>query len=71
LLNAGGGAESVGGRILDVVEQPGDAAGGNVQAGVGGSVVDEYFAVVFRDPAVAECDVRHVPHPLGPDGAIK
>ena len=60
MFDAGGRAEAVGWRVFHVVEEAGDVARGDVQAGIGRSVIYQHRAVCARNPAVAEDDVRHI-----------
>ena len=60
LLDASTAAQRIGGGVQHVVEQFRNRAGGHVQAGIRGGVIDEYFAVPALDPAVAEDHVGDI-----------
>ena len=57
-------AEGILGSVQDVIEQPIDRAGGNVQAGVRGAIVNEHLPILARYPAVAEDHIRNIADPL-------
>lgn len=65
LLDTGGGAESVGRRVFHIVEQAVDAAGCDMEARIGGGVVDEHRAIRFSDPSVRENDIRDISDAFG------
>ena len=58
-------------RVQHVVEKPGDRAGGHVQSGVRGAIVNEDLTILARHPTITEHHVGTSPIRSSPCGARK
>ncbi len=60
LLDARVAAQRIFGRVQHVIEKPVDGAGGHVQAGVRGAIVNEDLTIRARHPTITEHHTRNI-----------